>query len=651
MPPIETQVKEISGLDTLRWFEAKSGRLCLVSTWNSERPSPGKNPDIGGKGWQDKPLTADQVTKHFTGGGNVGLICGKHSAGICLLDVDEDFSQFCEFFPWAKNTPAIIREGADKGKLIIRIVGDLPEPKKFKHNPTDKHPFFEFLASGNQGVIAGTNPAGAGIIYRLINGDRGIPEFTAEDVSNICASWTGQGLEDNEPKTPEMMLAYGQHEYHNGGGLLEAVKAAWPTMKVFEHWNRVSKTRLESRGEWLRLFGNGGLFVRCTNGQPDNGWSIPGEKIGGGPFEAWWYCKTGSVNVPKKTAFYELLCEMAKAGNVPIPEHTHQEEAIPPEPEFPPVEGSPEPPARKKTSWSLDELYETEFPEPEWSIPGYIPMGLVLLGGRPKVGKSWLLMLIAFVVAVGGMLFGAKVKRRKVLYIAYEDNPRRIKDRCKKMGIPKGAPIQFEFTWKPLHAGGLNDLLIAIEGAEYGLVVIDTLSRSIPGVDQNDPTVIGPLCEQLQRMAIDHNMTILPADHTRKPNGIYADPIDDIMSATAKSATADAVLAIYKEQGKAGANLRGRGKDIEEIDLALTFDPLTGCWQSEGNASELKHTEAQNAILEYLQTEGKAQEPTISKLLGKDRGNVYKQLQNLVNDGKVRKEKIEGKVYYEAIQQ
>ena len=251
-------------------------------------------------------------------------------------------------------------------------------------------------------------------------------------------------------------------------------------------------------------------------------------------------------------------------------------------------------PKNRKNSWTVSELYDTNFPEPSWIIPGIFPVGLVFLGGQPKVGKSWLLLQIAYGVAMGGKLFDKDIPQGEVFYLAYEDNPRRIKDRCQKMGIPKEAPIRFEFTWRPLHQGGLDDLLIAIEGKNYKFVVVDTFLRSTPGVDHMEQREIGPLVDQLQRLAIDHNMTIALADHTRKPLGgkAFADPIDDIMGSTAKAAAADAVLAIYKEQGKSGASLKGHGKDIDDIDLALTFDGITGAWQSKGNAGRSRTTEA-----------------------------------------------------------
>ncbi len=57
---------------------------------------------------------------------------------------------------------------------------------------------------------------------------------------------------------------------------------------------------------------------------------------------------------------------------------------------------------RVKTSYTGDELSDAEFPDPVWLVPGLIPVGLVVLAGRPKLGKSWMALQLAGAVASGG---------------------------------------------------------------------------------------------------------------------------------------------------------------------------------------------------------------------------------------------------------
>lgn len=296
--------------------------------------------------------------------------------------------------------------------------------------------------------------------------------------------------------------------------------------------------------------------------------------------------------------------------------------------------------------WSVADLLDTEFPKPRWAIPGIIPEGLTIFGGRPKVGKSFLMLQAAWAIGTGGRFFDNPIEAGRVLYLALEDSPRRLQRRLLDMGITRDTAIEFLTNWQPLHKGGLDSLLIEIERDIYRLIVIDTLTRSIPGVDQKDETVIGPIFDSLQRMAINRNIAIGLIDHTRKPTSYASDPIDDIMNATVKTEIADVILALYKEPGKAGATLRGRGRDIEEIALKLDWDGYTRCWHSLGNAGEIAITERRNEILEALKILGKSKAPAIARHIGKDRSNTAKRLNDLSNNGLIHREAIGDDVYY-----
>lgn len=306
-------------------------------------------------------------------------------------------------------------------------------------------------------------------------------------------------------------------------------------------------------------------------------------------------------------------------------------------------------PTDRKTSWSLEELYDTDFPEPNWIIPEIIPEGLIVLAGRPKVGKSWLALQIACAVSTGGKIFNKDITQGSVLYLALEDYPRRLKDRSLKMGIPKG-PIQFETSWRPLHKGGLDDLMTKITVGDYRLVVIDTLTRALPGVNHNDEQPIGVIMEQLHDMAMGKSMTILPVDHTRKNNGAYPDPIDDVMGHTSKSKPLDAVLALYTEQGKAGATLKGKGKDTEDIDISLIFDKTSFSWQSQGSSNDVRLTKVRRDILDALRVTGKTNAGKIASMTDIGRTNIYQYLNEMVNLGMVKRECIDTLVFYEAVE-
>lgn len=320
----------------------------------------------------------------------------------------------------------------------------------------------------------------------------------------------------------------------------------------------------------------------------------------------------------------------------------------PPQPEGAEHEGH-EAPRKASRLWTIADLYDTEFPEPAWAIPGILPAGLTLFGGRPKVGKSWLMLQAACAVGTGGRFLGKPIERGAVLYLALEDSPRRLQDRIQKQGIPRHALISFCREWRPLHKGGFDDLLRELERAAYRLVVIDTLTRAFPGIDQKERHRIEPFLDQLQTLALGRNLAIAFNDHTRKPMGQNEDPVDDIMDSTGKTAPADGVLALYKQQGKPGARLMGRGREYEDFDYLLAWDRVTCCWQLEGETGAVRLTERRQEIIDALTKLGRATLTTIAKTIGQPKGNTYTRLQDLVTAGLVIISKVDDDVVYEVV--
>lgn len=299
-------------------------------------------------------------------------------------------------------------------------------------------------------------------------------------------------------------------------------------------------------------------------------------------------------------------------------------------------------PENRKHCWSVAELYDTVFPEPRWIIPGLIPVGLTLFAGRPKAGKSLYMMNVAAAVGSGGHFWGQDVTQGEVLYLFLEDSPRILKDRMLKMRIPRGAQITFEREWRPLHDGGLDDLTVQLIGHDYRLIVIDTLATSLPGIDHNkDQVTLDYVLNNLHKMAVDQNMGLVCNDHTRKGNGMFPDPIDDISGNSAKSRNADHILGLYLEPGKQGATLKGKGREVAPLDLNCHFDQDTFCWQLDGAADDVRNDSLKGEILKAIQalTED-GDQPTstkIAKFLGSERANVAHGLADLLNAGKVRK--------------
>jgi hypothetical protein len=292
---------------------------------------------------------------------------------------------------------------------------------------------------------------------------------------------------------------------------------------------------------------------------------------------------------------------------------------------------------RRKSDWTVDELYDARFPRPKWIVPELLPTGLASLAGRPKVGKSWLALQLAAAVAWGGRFLDQDVEHGPVLFIALEDPPRRLRERLRRLRVERGAPIQFYTEWPPLNpgAGGLEELHGCLAEWQPRLVVIDTLARSFGRrIEWNSVSEATAALAGLQVVALEHDCCVLAVDHHRKP-GALPDVIDGILGSTGKAAVIDTAWGLYKDRGRRGATLKVTGRDIDERELAVQFDDYTSCWQYMGDANASAPTEAEQEVYELVEEMGEADAGTLAQELSKDRSGVSKVLRRLRAKGQI----------------
>jgi AAA domain len=97
-----------------------------------------------------------------------------------------------------------------------------------------------------------------------------------------------------------------------------------------------------------------------------------------------------------------------------------------------------------------------------WVVPQYLPEGLTVLAGKPKIGKSFLALDVAAAVASGGTCLGQQCERGDVLALFLEDSKRRLQRRLTTMlGAQKEqwpARLIYATEWARLTEGGLDDI-------------------------------------------------------------------------------------------------------------------------------------------------------------------------------------------------
>lgn len=290
-------------------------------------------------------------------------------------------------------------------------------------------------------------------------------------------------------------------------------------------------------------------------------------------------------------------------------------------------------------TFTARELQGMVFPPVRYAVDGYIAEGLTLLGGKPKIGKSWMAVDFGMAIARGGLALGSiPCKQGRVLYCALEDNKRRLQRRMRKLyGDEGGWPKSFHFTTqlKRLDEGGLNDLREWILDHDPTLVIIDTLAcvrprtrRETGGGYDADYAALAPL----QEMAGELGVCIVVIHHLRKMIG--DDPLDMISGTTGLTGAVDNILVLGRNSG--GVTLYGRGREIEEIETALEMNQ--GAWKVLGPASEVRRSEEREAIINVLADADKPMGPkAIADTLKADTANIKQLLFKMAKDGEVMK--------------
>jgi RecA-family ATPase len=127
------------------------------------------------------------------------------------------------------------------------------------------------------------------------------------------------------------------------------------------------------------------------------------------------------------------------------------------------------------------------FPEPSWCVPGIIPEGCCILSGHPKIGKSFLVLDVALAAASGGTVLGVEVEGRPVLYMALEDDSRRLQERSRILLDDEPLPSGFSFMTRYDTEGAVDvgKAWVDSHRAEKPLVIVDTLEKIRAGRSQN----------------------------------------------------------------------------------------------------------------------------------------------------------------------
>ena len=238
---------------------------------------------------------------------------------------------------------------------------------------------------------------------------------------------------------------------------------------------------------------------------------------------------------------------------------------------------------------TMSELYETVYPSRPPLIDGLLYPGTYLFVGAPKLGKSFFMAQLAYHISTGLPLWKFPVKQGTVLYLALEDDYKRLQERLFRMfGTDSAENLYFSISAKQL-GNGLEEQLqrFTQEHSGTNLIIIDTLQkiREIGGDSYsyaNDYEII----TRLKQFANDSGVCLLLVHHTRKQQA--DDRFDMISGTNGLLGAADGAFLLQKEKRTSNdATLDISGRDQQDQRLYLKRDPETLAWILEKAETEL----------------------------------------------------------------
>jgi AAA domain len=260
----------------------------------------------------------------------------------------------------------------------------------------------------------------------------------------------------------------------------------------------------------------------------------------------------------------------------------------------------------QQTIVNASELQGMAFPPVAYVLPGYIPEGVTILAGKPKIGKSWLTLDLCIATAAGRFTLGTlKPPQGDVLYLALEDSQRRVKQRLKKILPPFDAKwperLHIATEWHRADEGGVADIEAWCDTVERPiLIVIDTLEKIRPvqnGKSQAYSADYQAL-SGLHKIANQRGVAIVINHHVRKMDA--DDPFDTISGTLGLTGAADTLLVLRRQSGR--VTLHARGRDIEESETAVQFEKSTCRWSILGAAAEVHVSNERADILGALKS-------------------------------------------------
>lgn len=300
-----------------------------------------------------------------------------------------------------------------------------------------------------------------------------------------------------------------------------------------------------------------------------------------------------------------------------------------------------EPSSTERGTSALD-LLTRDFKPLDYAVSGIIPEGLSLLVGSAKVGKSWIALQLCISVATGKPALGKlEVQQGKALYLALEDNERRLQRRLKDLiGESRDAGLAnliYKTNWPSIPDGGAGELDTWLsDNPDTKLVVIDTLKMirgKAKGGNVNAYDVDYESVKPLLQIAGKYGVALVLVHHTRQMKD-NDDWFNEVSGSTGLTAGVDNLIYLRRERGADDATLLYDGRDVEiPGELALQWSLFDVGWTVTSDAPNFhKLTPERKELWNAVKQLGTATPKEVAGAVGKSEDNIKKTLGRMLKE-------------------
>ena len=285
-----------------------------------------------------------------------------------------------------------------------------------------------------------------------------------------------------------------------------------------------------------------------------------------------------------------------------------------------------------------DELAVMDIPPPEWLIPDLLPVGLTILGGPKKLGKSYLVMQFAKQLVEDG---------HAVFYFAGEDTYQLHKERQQHVGLEASDDYQF-VAGRTEHFSSPNTFYENISEAlriySFKVLFIDVMEHCLKPEKVRDYPYYMKELGRWAKLAHHHGMAIVLVTHTGKNAGqTYSNPIDHLIGSTGIGSAADWVLAMLRSDDGQSVKLHSEGKMGKPTTFSMVkkngiFYEIDGLERDR----LIQRKTAQNEIFKCIKANPGIKQKQIVEKLNKSKGNVSRDITKLLKEDYITGNSFEG---------